>query len=91
MGNELFAIDGCKMSLDAAKEWSGTFKELGEKRDKLKRLIRHHLHEHHERVATAPKSTNACKIPAQQITAKEKEDRSPTPWSSGAAQRIPTG
>ncbi len=49
MGNELFAIDGCKMSSDAAKEWSGTFKGLGEKRDKLKRLIRHHLHEHHER------------------------------------------
>jgi len=49
LGNELFAIDGCKMSSDAAKEWSGTFKELGEKRDKLKRLIRHHLHEHHER------------------------------------------
>ena len=46
LGNELFAIDGCKMSSDAAKEWSGTFKELGEKRDKLKRLIRHHLHEH---------------------------------------------
>jgi transposase len=49
LGNELFAIDGCKMSSDAAKEWSGTFKELGEKRDKLKRLIRHHLLEHHER------------------------------------------
>jgi transposase len=48
LGNELFAIDGCKMSSDAAKEWSGTFKELGKKRDKLKRLIRHHLHEHHE-------------------------------------------
>ncbi len=46
---ELFAIDGCKMSSNAAKEWSGTFKELGEKRDKLKRLIRHHLRKHHER------------------------------------------
>ncbi|MBJ6138589.1 transposase [Marinobacter litoralis] len=49
LGNELFAIDGCKMSSNAAKEWSGTFKELGEKRDKLKRLIRHHLREHHQR------------------------------------------
>lgn len=49
LDNELFAIDGCKMSSNAAKEWSGTFKELGEKRDKLKRLIRHHLREHHER------------------------------------------
>jgi len=28
LGHELFAIDGCKMSSNAAKEWSGTFKEL---------------------------------------------------------------
>ena len=49
LGNELFAIDGCKMSSNAAKEWSGTFKELGEKRDKLRRLIRHHLKEHYEK------------------------------------------
>ncbi|PVY69215.1 IS4 family transposase [Tamilnaduibacter salinus] len=49
LGNELFAIDGCKMPSNAAKEWSGTFRELGEKRGKLRRLIRHHLQEHHER------------------------------------------
>ena len=49
LGNELFAIDGCKMPSNAAKEWSGTFKELEEKRKKLRRLIRHHLKEHHER------------------------------------------
>ncbi|QHJ09978.1 hypothetical protein FX988_00187 [Paraglaciecola mesophila] len=45
LGNELFAIDGCKMSSNAAKEWSGTFKELAEKRDKLKRQIRYHMNE----------------------------------------------
>jgi len=46
LGNELFAIDGCKLPSNAAKEWSGTFDELKAKRDKLKRLIRHHLAEH---------------------------------------------
>ncbi len=46
LGNELFAIDGCKMSSNAAKEWSGTFKELQEKRDKLKRQISYHMNEH---------------------------------------------
>lgn len=46
LGNELFAIDGCKLSSNAAKEWSGTFKELEQKRDKLRRQIRHHLSEH---------------------------------------------
>ncbi|WP_447927838.1 transposase [Vreelandella sp. EE27] len=49
LGNELFAIDSCKMSSDASKEWSGTFKELGEKREKLRGLIRHHLLEHYTR------------------------------------------
>jgi len=60
LGNELFAIDSCKMSSDAAKEWSGTFKELGEKRDKLKRLIRHHLHECQRRFKTDPLSAFKC-------------------------------
>lgn len=46
LGNELLAIDGCKMSSNAAKEWSGTFKELQQKRDKLRRQIQHHLQEH---------------------------------------------
>lgn len=46
LGNELFAIDGCKMASNAAKEWSGTFKELEQKRDKIKRQIRYHLKEH---------------------------------------------
>ena len=46
LGKELFAIDGCKMSSNAAKEWSGTHKELATKQRKLKRQIRHHLDEH---------------------------------------------
>jgi len=46
LGNELFAIDGCKLPSDAAKTWSGTHKELHNKRVKLKRLIRHHMDKH---------------------------------------------
>jgi hypothetical protein len=34
------------MSSNSAKEWSGTFKELEEKREKIKRLISHHVNEH---------------------------------------------
>ena len=48
LGNELFAIDGCKLPSNAAKQWSGTFKELEQKRTKLKKLIRHHLKQHRE-------------------------------------------
>lgn len=46
LGHELLAIDGCKLPSNAGKEWSGTFKELERKRDKIKRQIRHHLTEH---------------------------------------------
>ena len=48
LGHELFAIDGCKMSSNAAKEWSGTFKELEQKRDKIKKQIRYHLAQHQQ-------------------------------------------
>ena len=73
LGNELFAIDGCKMRSDAAKEWSGTFKELEQKRENIKRKIRHHMEEHkridanksHEevkkqRAEQAIKTLNSC-------------------------------
>lgn len=48
LGNELFAIDGCKMSSNAAKEWSGTFKELKAKRAKLKKQIQHLVRKHQQ-------------------------------------------
>jgi hypothetical protein len=46
LGNELFAIDGCKIPSNASKEWSGTFKELEQKRDKVQRQIRYYLEQH---------------------------------------------
>jgi len=55
LGHELFAIDGCKMSSNAAKEVSGTFKELEHKRDKIKKLIKHHINEHKQLDKDAPR------------------------------------
>lgn len=46
LGNELFAIDGCKISSNASKEWSGTFNELERKRKKLRGLIKQHVSAH---------------------------------------------
>lgn len=54
LGHELFAIDGCKMPSNAAKEWSGTIKELEEKRNKIKKLIQHHVNEHKKFDANEP-------------------------------------
>ena len=46
LGKELFALDGCKMSSNAAKEWSGSFNELAQKRDKIQRQIHYYIKEH---------------------------------------------
>ena len=48
LGNELLAIDGCKMRSNASKEWSGTFEELSAKRDKIRRQIDYHLTTHQQ-------------------------------------------
>jgi hypothetical protein len=44
IGKEHFAVDGCKLPSNASKQWSGTHRELDEKRKKLERVA--------ERVAT---------------------------------------
>ena len=79
LGNELFAIDGCKMPSDAAKEWSGTFKELEAKRDKIKRLITHHVTTH-QRLDESDTAEDQRKTRAEQVietltTAHDKIDQ----------------
>lgn len=46
LGKELFAIDGCKLPSNAAKEHSGTLDELAQKREKIRKKIRTCLKEH---------------------------------------------
>lgn len=46
IGNELFAIDGCKMSSNASKAQSGTFKELEQKQEKIRKRIKRSIAEH---------------------------------------------
>ena len=46
LGHELLAIDGCKMSSNAAKEHSGTLAELSHKREKIRQRIQHCMKEH---------------------------------------------
>lgn len=40
LGGDLFAIDGCKISSNASKEWSGTFSDLNKKKEKLAKLAK---------------------------------------------------
>ena len=42
----MFAVDGCKLSSNASKEWSGTKADLRKKRDKLKAALDHMIKSH---------------------------------------------
>ena len=72
LGKELFAIDGgrpprCKMPSNAAKEWSGTHKELAAKQAKLQRQIRHHMSEHQRLDKSESRDTARIKRAEQAI------------------------
>ncbi len=46
LGGTHFSLDGVKLPSSASKEWSGTFKELRKKRNKLKAKLQQVIHEH---------------------------------------------
>lgn len=48
IGKEMFAIDGCKLPSNAAKEWSGTKWELRQKQKKLDKAVRVMLKRHRD-------------------------------------------
>lgn len=48
IGKDMFAIDGCKLPSNAAKEWSGTHAELSKRRQKVDRAVRRMLQRHRE-------------------------------------------
>ena len=52
IGKDMFAIDGCKLPSNAAKEWSGTHAELNKKRQKIDRAVRRMLQRHRETDST---------------------------------------
>jgi transposase len=46
VGGEVFALDGCKLPSNAAKEYSGTFAELKKKREKLAAVLKSLMEKH---------------------------------------------
>ena len=57
IGKEMFAIDGCKLSANCSKEWSGTKADLDKKRKKIEKSIRFLVAKHKRSdVTSAPQS-----------------------------------
>lgn len=46
IGGDTFAVDGCKLSSNASKEWSGTFNDLRKKKEKFEKSARFLLEKH---------------------------------------------
>ena len=59
IGKEHFAIDGCKLPSNASKKWSGTHKELDEKRQKLEQVAERIVQRHRERDGQEGKSASS--------------------------------
>ena len=69
IGGEMFAVDGCKITSNASKEWSGTLSELKKKKDKFGKLALMLLNKHQEEdkkgnmEAADIVATNLCREP----------------------------
>jgi transposase len=53
IGKEMFAVDGCKLSSNASKEWSGTKGELKNKQQKMEQAVRYLVEKHQEKDCNA--------------------------------------
>jgi transposase len=60
IGKQHFAVDGCKLPSNASKQWSGTHKELDEKRKKLEQVAKRIVRRHRERDAQEKRNPEAA-------------------------------
>jgi transposase len=91
LGNELIAIDGCKMSSNAAKEHSGTLDELAKKQQKIRKKIRACMKEHRQLDARKPNEKARKQQLASMNEALEKEAKRIQTFLKTAAPRMGQG
>lgn len=72
LGNQLFAIDGCKMPSNASKEHSGTFSELEQKQKKIRKRIKQCIREHQKLDGRRPQERDDKKRLAKEASTLEK-------------------
>lgn len=91
LGHELLALDGCKMSSNAAKEHSGTLAELEQKSRKLRKQIRHHMKEHRRLDGRKPQEKGRKQRAAQAAETLEKQHKRITDFLKTASPRMGQG
>ena len=87
IGRQMFAIDGCKISSNCAKEWSGTKKELLKKAEKIERsveaLVSRHREEDEHEIRRESRASEE-----QKIATLERKARKIVSWTSENEDRI---
>jgi len=91
IGKEHFAVDGCKLPSNASKKWSGTHKELEEKRQKLERVAERIVQRHRERDGQEGKSTGSCNEPKKAQYYRRKVAEIKAFLDKNTQKRGPTG
>ncbi|MFP4206719.1 MAG: hypothetical protein ACLFSP_11470, partial [Spirochaetaceae bacterium] len=81
IGGQMFAIDGCKISSNCAKEWSGTKKELLKKAEKIERSIEALVARHREEDEKQSRSQSR-ESEEQKIATLTKKAEKITAWLS---------
>lgn len=87
IGHERFALDGCKLSSNAAKEWSGTCEELEHKREKLETMIEALL-KAHERTDRAGITPELFEREAKQLRVLQAQFKKLTRWLATHEDKI---
>ncbi|MBN1009245.1 IS1182 family transposase, partial [Amphritea sp. ZJ14W] len=92
IGREMFAIDGCKMPSNAAKEWSGTRAELNRKQAKIDRAVARMLkaHQHSDNTDQQPEITERQQAQIkklEEVSAKIKKHLATEPERLGQRGR----
>lgn len=79
IGREMFAIDGCKLPSNAAKEWSGTKAEFERKVTKMEGAVRHLLKRHLE-LDSGARESDAVKRERQELKTLRAKVRKIKGW-----------
>ena len=77
IGKKMFAVDGCKISSNCSKQWSGTKAELRNKAEKIERSVRHLVSKHRQedRLSTEGGQKKREQKAIENLSAKAKKVR----------------
>ena len=87
IGHRNLALDGCKLSSNAAKEWSGTCEELEHKRQKLETMIEALLLAH-QRTDRAERTPELFQREAQQLATLQAQAEKLATWLASHEDKI---